>query len=284
MSHEGERGALLRVLVTSEKDLASLTIRKILIDEFGFSETGDTFDGNPVWARDGNTKLVTSARDLIFTNHLDDHFDSEAYIFCSRHRSKSGRPALLTHSTGNLGSEARFGGDPSELSISTASLVSRALESLQLARENYNLAEFDVSMEATHHGPTSMDTPLVFIELGSDETCWKHKGGAKAVANAAVDCSSEQFSKRASIGIGGTHYVSKFNKMVLRGEAIFGHMAPKYALENMTEDVAKQMINRCHETIESAIIDWKGTNSSQRDNVLPLLEKLDIEVIRARNV
>jgi len=274
----------LRVLVTSEKDIASLTIRKILIDEFGFKETGNTFDGNPVWAMNRDTKLVTSARDLILTNHLDEHFDAEAYIFCSRHRSKSGKPALLTHSTGNLGSEARYGGDPSSLSISTASLVSKALESLHLARDHYNLAEFDVSMEATHHGPTSMNTPLVFIELGSDETYWKHKGGAKAVANAAIDCSNERFSKTASIGIGGTHYVSKFNKMVLRGEAIFGHMAPKYALENMTENVAKQMIDRSHESIESAIIDWKGTNSSQRDNILPLLEKLDIEVIRAREV
>ncbi len=274
----------MRVLVTSEKDIASLTIRKILIDEFGFSETGGTFDGNPVWAMNRDTKLVTSARDLILTNHLDAHFDAEAYIFCSRHRSKSGKPALLTHSTGNLGSEARYGGDPLSLSISAASLVSKALRSLQLAREHYNLAEFDVSMEATHHGPTSMNTPLVFIELGSDETYWKHKGGAKAVANAAIDCSNERFSKTASIGIGGTHYVSKFNKMVLGGEAIFGHMAPKYALENMTEKVAERMIDRSCESIESAIIDWKGTNSSQRDNILPLLEKLDVEVIRARDV
>ncbi|TFG14838.1 hypothetical protein EU537_02550 [Candidatus Thorarchaeota archaeon] len=284
MSHEGERGAFLRVLVTSEKDIASLTIRKILIEEFGFEETGETFDSNPIWAMNKHTKLVTSARDLILTNHLDKHFEAEAYIFCSRHRSKSGKPALLTHSTGNLGSEARFGGEPSTLSISAASLVSRALKSLNDAQEDNDLAEFDVSMEATHHGPTSMSTPLVFVELGSDETYWKHRGGASAVAKAAVDCSGEPFSKTASIGIGGTHYVSKFNKMVLGGEAIFGHMAPKYALENMTEEVAKQMIGRSLETIESAIIDWKGTKSSQRNNILPLLEKFDIEIIRARDV
>ncbi|TFF92427.1 hypothetical protein EU545_00930 [Candidatus Thorarchaeota archaeon] len=271
---------VLRILVTSEQDLASQTIKAALIEEYDFIETEHTFDGHPVLAHGDSIWLVTSSRDLIYSNHLEKELEAEAFIFCSRHRSKSGRPSLLVHSTGNLGDEAAFGGRPASLSVSVASLVSVALKTLFRERNERDLTDFDVSLEVTHHGPTELDTPMLFVELGSDEDYWTHEEGASVVAKAAMNCATTSISGEAVIGFGGTHYASKFNKLVLYDEYNIGHMAPKYALDGITPSVVDQMIQRSAERVRAAVVDWKGTNADQRDTFMPMLEQQGIEVIR----
>jgi D-aminoacyl-tRNA deacylase len=261
-----------------------MNIKEVLIREYDFYETKETFDGNSVFVRDDGTKLITSSKDMISTNHLEDAFSAEVFIFCSRHRAKSGKPALLVHSTGNLGPAADFGGDPFSLSISCASLVSVALKSLFKGRNEHGLDEFDVTMEATHHGPTSMNTPLLFVELGSDEVYWEHKEGARIVADAAMACALASIEEECYIGFGGTHYVSKFNKLVLHNDVRIGHIAPNYALNDIRVDVVQQMIHRSKERVTAAIIDWKGTNSEQREHLIPILDQLGLELIRAKDI
>ncbi len=274
----------MRILVTSVKDIASQTIKKVLIEDHGFSESGESFEGNPIYTLGNSVKLITTTREMIESNHLEQHFNAEVFVFCSRHKAQSGKPALLVHSTGNLGEEALFGGKPQELSVSTGSLVSVALRALLHERDSRNLEEFDVTMEVTHHGPTSLGTPLLFVELGSDEIFWRHKEGARSVAAAAMACIKEPFNEDSMIGFGGNHYASKFNRLVIEKNLRIGHIAPKHALDGLTEDVVLQMIQRSRETTKSAVIDWKGTNSQQKAHILPILEKLGLEVVRARNL
>ncbi len=272
----------MRVLVTSEKDIASQTIREVLVRDHGFSDTGESFEGNPVMARDKSALLITSSRDLVECDHLEASFDADAFIFCSRHRAQSGRPALLVHSTGNFGDEAQFGGKPRELSVSIASLVGTALRRLSQEQKERQLSEFEVSMEVTHHGPTSMKIPLLFVELGSDESQWRNREAAKAVAAAAVDCIHEPIARDAVIAFGGTHYATKFNGIVIEGRYRIGHIAPKYALDGITADVIRQMVNRAREKTVAALVDWKGTNAEHRERILPALQNLGVEIIRAK--
>ena len=140
--------------MTSEKDTASQTIKSVLIEEYGFLPTGDIFEDNPILSANESSILITTKRDMIFCDHLEDNFDTEVFIFCSRHRAESAKPALLVHSTGNLGNEALFGGNPQELSVSVPSLVSTALKRLHKEQKDRGLDDFDVSLEVTHHGPT----------------------------------------------------------------------------------------------------------------------------------
>ncbi len=277
------RTSNLRTLVTSEQDIASITIKDILLRNYGFFPTDDSFEGNPIFSNGKNAQLITTTRDMIHCDHLESHFNTEAFIFCSRHQAESAKPALLVHSTGNLGSEALFGGAPHQLSVSAPSLVSVALQRLFEIRNKTDLFEFDVSLEVTHHGPTKMKTPLVFVELGSSEEFWTHQDGAKAVAAAVMDCIDEPLSGDAVIGFGGTHYASKFNKIVLEKGYKIGHMAPKYAINDLTLDVLNQMITRSANPIVSAIIDWKGLNAENKAHILPMLEDVNIEVIRAKS-
>ncbi|MFW9846235.1 MAG: D-aminoacyl-tRNA deacylase [Candidatus Thorarchaeota archaeon] len=271
----------MRVLVTSSQDPASHTISRILQGEYGFKETEDLFEGSPMYRLDNSAIMIRTERDLIHSEHLDQHFEAEVFIYCSRHRAASGKPALLVHSTGNFGGQAEFGGNPRQLSISSASLVSAALRRLINEKSERDLDEFDVTLEVTHHGPTSMNTPLLFVELGSDERFWTHEEGARAVAAAVMDCVREPIASEAAIGFGGTHYASKFNKLVLERDIKIGHIAPKYALNDITADVVSQMINRSMEPITQAIIDWKGTNQQNKAVLFPIFEELGLEMVRA---
>jgi len=273
----------VRVLVTSEKDIASQTIKTVLIEEYGFLPTDDNFEDNPILACDDSTILITTTRDMIYCDHLEEFFDAEVFIFCSRHRAESAKPALLVHSTGNLGVDASFGGNPQEVSISAPGLVSVALRRLHKEREERGLDDFDISLEVTHHGPTSLNTPLVFIELGSTEEYWVHKDGAQAVAAAIMDCVEPPLEVNSVIGFGGTHYASKFNKLVLEKDYNIGHIAPKYAVNDLTLDVVKQMITRTTGNVTCAIIDWKGLNAENKAHILPILEEVGLEIVRAKH-
>ncbi len=274
----------VRVLVASTQDIASQTISRVLIEEHGFRDSGSSFEGTPVYSFGESALLVTTNRDMVLADHLEQYFEAEVFVFCSRHRAQSGRPALLVHSTGNFGADVSFGGAPEQLSVSVASLVSTALLRLKNERDQRSMEEFDVTLEVTHHGPTSMNTPMLFIELGSDESHWQNTEGAKAVAAAAMDCIRAPIENEASIGFGGTHYASKFNKLVLERNARIGHIAPKYALDDLSPPLVHQMLSRSRETVTRAIIDWKGTNAEQKGRLFPILEECDLEVIRASRV
>jgi D-aminoacyl-tRNA deacylase len=254
-----------------------------LIEEYGFLPTGNIFEENPILASGDSAILITTKRDMIYCNHLEHHFDAEVFIFCSRHKAESARPSLLVHSTGNLGSEALFGGNPQEVSVSAPSLISTALKRLVKERQERNLDEFNVSLEATHHGPTSMETPLIFVELGSTEEYWTHKEGARAVAAAIMDCVNEPLGEESVIGFGGSHYASKFNKLVLEKGYKIGHIAPKYALNDLTLDVVNQMVSRTTGNVSRAIIDWKGTNAENKAHIFPIIEAAGLEIIRDKD-
>lgn len=273
----------MRVLVTSKKDIASQTIKRIFIEDYGFAPTGESFEGSPILAREKSAILITTERDMIYCEHLEAAFEAEAFIFCSRHRAESGKPALLVHSTGNFSHEAAFGGNPRELSVSAPSLVSAALKRLFSEREERNLHNFDVTLEVTHHGPTSMNSPLVFVELGSTEEYWVHPEGARAVSAAIFECINEPLECEGVIGFGGTHYASKFNRLVLEKGYKIGHMAPKYVLNDLNPEVIKQMMNRSRAKTRQAIIDWKGMNAENKEYVFPLLEDAGLEIVRDKD-
>jgi D-aminoacyl-tRNA deacylase len=273
----------MRVLVTSVKDIASQTIKRILIEDYGFTPSDEEFEASQIYELGEDLKLITAQNDMINCGHLEGAFDPEVFIFCSRHRSESKKPALLVHSTGNYTADASFGGNPQELSVSAPTLVSTALKTLYRERNQRTLDEFDVSLEVTHHGPTSMKTPLVFIELGSSEEYWRHHEGACAVASAIMDCVDVPLTGEGAIGFGGTHYASKFNKLVLERGYNMGHMAPKYAVNKLTPDLIRQMKDRSASTITKAILDWKGTNSENKKHLLPLLEEAGLEVVRDKD-
>ena len=117
--------------------------------------------------------------------------------FASRHAGETG--ALLTaHHTGNFG-PAEFGGEDRALARAAPNAHSRVLAAFrQHAPEDY-----EVGTECTHHGPTDLTVPSLFVELGSGERQWQDPEGARAVAKSILDLRGVDPDRPAEGGVGG---------------------------------------------------------------------------------
>jgi D-aminoacyl-tRNA deacylase len=269
-------------IIVPKQDLAANTIWKMLENNSYFKESNERFDQNPVYEylqAPNEIKLVHSNKDGVESNHLDRFIDADFFIFASRHRAASGTPALLIHPTGNW-FKVTLGGNEKELAYTSGLVLKQGLENLQSKREEYNLYNFKVDLEVTHHGPTELKTPLIFMELGSNEENWKDETAALAVGEAIIRTAenfleNKNFSGDCFIGVGGNHYAYRFHKYILENENAFvSHIVAKHSLDNLSENILSQAFTKSIESPTTALIDKKGARSEQRKNVISLLSKL----------
>jgi D-aminoacyl-tRNA deacylase len=102
-------------------------------------------------------------------------------VFVSRHAGDTG--ALLTaHFTGNFG-PADYGGEAD----SFARACPGAQKAVVAALADHAPEDYQVGIECTHHGPTAVGPPSMFVELGSGESQWEDPEGARAVAQAVLN-------------------------------------------------------------------------------------------------
>jgi len=251
----------LKLLVYSKADPAGINISSHLLCELPFKEV-------PL-----GSSLAHSHEDFYLIG-LDSPLISMSmpvpkaeWVIClSKHKSESGIRCLTVHTPGNLCNHADFGGRPKEVAISNPCLQTRLLQELQRASNMLGL-DVPVSVEATHHGPTSLLAPITFIEIGSDEKAWKDDLLGRAVAKAVSNSikSSPKFGECA-IGVGGGHYSEKFTNLMLNEDAIIGHIIPKYAMnEGMDLGMIKVCIERTLGKCSKAYVDWKGTPSKYKE-------------------
>ena len=263
------------LLVASNKDVASVNIKKQILSQYIFQETVEVFQENPVYTADVNGKdliFVTLNEESVKAQDLPERFpNAELIVFISRHSSQSGKPTLSVHPPGNFGS-AELGGLPKTLSVSPASAMQTALKAFIHYKEALNL-DYEVSFEGTHHGP-SLNVPTMFVELGSSPEQWGDLRAAEAVAHTAMTVIANFTASTTSavLGIGGTHYNQKFTTMALVGEAAFGHMIPNYAVSCVDVEMVRQCVEKTLEKVPLAILDWKGIKSEDKSNLVAALE------------
>jgi D-aminoacyl-tRNA deacylase len=154
------------------------------------------------------------------------------------------------------------------------------LELLKNPREGY-----EVTMEATHHGPFS-ERSCLFVEVGSTEEEWNDEQNGKIIAHAvlhALQHYSEHHHKEEkptmAIGIGGPHYCSNFNKLSQRKNYAFSHICPKHHLADLDHDMLEQAIEKNTEKIQSIVLDWKGLGQ-EKQKILDLAHKTGLKVER----
>jgi D-aminoacyl-tRNA deacylase len=269
-------GASMILLVHSNRDIAGINIANHILQNYPFTQTSQTYQQNPIYTAEINRKQVTYItleQESIAAQILPQDFpNAELIVFLSRHSSQSGTPTLSVHTPGNLAA-ADLGGLPRTVSVAPANAMATALKTLNRLKQELSL-NYEVSYECTHHGP-SLQVPTMFVELGSSETQWRDQTAAAVVAQAAKEAVAnyENATGKAVLGIGGTHYNRKFTQMALDGEAVFGHMIPKYAIPRVDAEILQQCIKRTHEPVDSVILDWKGIKSEDKPNLLTALQK-----------
>ncbi len=160
---------------------------------------------------------------------VDSEFpDCDLLVFASRHRGETG-PLLSVHPTGNLG-PAEYGGTDGSLARTSPNAIAAALGAL----DRHAPAPYDTGLEGTHHGPSELSTPAIFVELGSGPDQWDDPAGARAVASAILDLRGvEPDTDRAIVGFGGGHYVPRFERIVRETDWAVGHIAVDWALAAM---------------------------------------------------
>ena len=275
------------VIVVPEPDLAANTIWLTLERNSYFKETDVIFDNHPVYEFESNPKdikLIHSKKDGVESNHLDQNLDAELYIFASRHRAASGTPALLIHPTGNW-SKITLGGNENELSYTSAWALKEGLLELKEKKDEYNLEEFKVDLEVTHHGPTNLRTPLIYMELGSSEKHWKNEEAALVVGESIINTAMKfakksDFKKKCFVGFGGNHYAYRFHKHIMENEeAYISHIAAKHTLDSLTKERILEAFQKTLEKPNIALIDKKGATSPQRKKIIEILDEIEKEYI-----
>ncbi len=270
------------LVVASNKDIASLNVRKQILANYPFNETEKKFQENKAYtcrlSKDKDVRLVTLNHESVYAQDLTMHFtELKLVAFISRHSSISGKPTLSVHTPGNLG-EAVLGGSQKHVSVSPANAMRDVLKTMAKMRDEAHL-EFEVSYESTHHGP-SLNAPTLFAELGSSPAQWNDSEAAKVVAQATMDAISKfgSTSAEAVLGIGGPHYNSKFTKIALEKNVAFGHMIPKHAVPQIDSETLQQCIKKTLENVECAFLDWKGIRSEDKPRLLELLYEASIPI------
>lgn len=232
-----------------------------------------------MWALENDAQLIEISVPPVQAEDLQ--IESDYLIFACRHSGASGKPSLTVHTTGNWGAATLVGGRPREVSYPQASAMKHAFLALhKLVPPNY-----EVAMEATHHGPTSILSPMFFIELGSGTEQWRDPVGAKAVADAivmAVSAERESQYTRIAFGIGGGHYCPYFTKIERESEWAFAHILPDYAFDDADEAILTQALEKSG--AELIVIDWKGLISSQRERAIKFAEGAGVEWQKAEDV
>ena len=237
----------MNLIIASESDIASINLRDRLLEMSNWKKNG-FFDKKEMWVLTKDygdfckkgTHLITIEELHIYAEEIDKKWEEQNdkkidnIIFLSKHKAASGRPSLTVHPIGNWGS-ADYGGKKGRISGAAPEWMTGLLLNI---REN-RIDGYDVCFEATHHGPL-LETPTMFLEIGSSETEWVKKEPAEALIKSLLNL------KRANgtnvIGIGGGHYAPRFTEAAFSHEVCFGHMVANYGVNVLTSDLVERAI------------------------------------------
>lgn len=224
-------------------------------------------NGFPAWRFEGFNLVEISSWTVQF--HDADLFEKDLVVFLSRHAAASGRPCFTCHVTGNFGpANLDMGGRDGTLSRASAHWLKRFYLALQERTGN-------ASLEATHHGP-ALETPSLFVEIGSEENQWKKPENGVALAESVLAALSRNDEGKAALCFGGAHYCSAFTPLLDDGWAL-SHVASKHSVGFLTKGLVKQAVEKTVEPIEKVFLDWKGLPAEKKKEIPAWCEELGLE-------
>ncbi len=266
-------------LLCSTTDKASVNIKENLLGLYAFKETGKKYDNYPIFKL-GDVTLYTT--DVLHVNNenVDEKLPEKPdfIIFLSKHKAKSGIPSLTVHTTGNWG-KAVSGGKERKLCIAPANMLRFALFTLrEFAKE---LKDFEVIQEVTHHGPY-LETPVMFIEIGSDENHWGNEEAGRIIAKTIMHVLAvELIECKPAFGIGGLHHSPNFTRYMEKETVAFGHICPKHMLEFLDEEMVKYALQRFAEKDVGVYVDWKSVGP-YKEKIKNIMNNLGIEFVQIK--
>ncbi|WP_410808103.1 D-aminoacyl-tRNA deacylase [Methanohalobium sp.] len=206
-------------------------------------------------------------------------FTSTLLIFASKHRSKDERRLLTTHFTGNTGT-ADYGGNPHKLAVTAPYAMRSILTNIKKLSENM---DYEVSLEATHHGPSELITPSVYVEIGSTENQWVDPEPGRIIADAILSVEPNNCAQcPVALGFGGGHYAKRQSKLLFETNITFGHIFPDYQLEDVDINIVKQAIDKSNP--DFVYFDRKSMSTRERNRIMDIVESLGMDILRESDI
>ena len=257
----------MQLLVAYQSDPAGSNMATYMTKDM--DKEGDIFHGK-------NFDLIMIPTPAISADWIEEKYQYDGYVFLSKHASESGVLALTCHSTGNF-SDAQFGGFPRQVAIPHPHLQKSYMQHLWKKKDNFS--RFEITIEATHHGPTALNKPTIFIEIGTTQKEWTDKKLCESVAQIVMEeMSKEPPKQEVAICFGGTHYPKKFNKELIEGRFALGTVMPKHALDSLDDELFSHILSRNKEA-KFALIDWSILGKNKQ-KVIDLVQATDLEMIK----
>nr|GLL32110.1 D-aminoacyl-tRNA deacylase-like [Ipomoea trifida] len=200
----------------------------------------------------GHLRLLQHDKGIVEEDDLDLRWEKattepvDEVIFLSKHTAVSNRPALTIHPIGvphlKEGDVPPQGGRPGWAAPPNPRMGPWLILLKKIAQSHNLLPEFEITMEATHHGPVTTK-PTMFIEIGSTEEYWKRQDAARVVAlliweghglgeGSAIgtwdSCTTPK--NKVLLGLGGGHYVPRHMDIIQKDGCWVGHLLSGYAL------------------------------------------------------
>ncbi|MFP4559500.1 MAG: D-aminoacyl-tRNA deacylase [Archaeoglobaceae archaeon] len=271
----------MHLIVCSKKDDASQNIKSHLL---GILKPEEKELKECTFYDAGDIGIAEIEDRLIYTDGLDAKLKKEIefdeILFASRHSSKDERKIFSTHVSGNVNT-ADFGGVP--YSLARPAPVRMKNYVLALSKKLDRKPEFDFTMEVTHHGPSEIDTPSAFYEIGSTENEWNDREAGRIVAESLIESiKNGRDNWHIAVGVGGTHYAPRQTEIMLETTFTFGHNFAKYTFEGLNEEIVKEAVIITE--ADYIVIDEKSIKSSVKKLVNGVADDLGIEVLKSKKV
>lgn len=219
---------------------------------------------------------IKTGERLIHADHIDRDVDAELILFLSRHASVRPVPLLTVHVTGNIAG-AELGGLPGRLPPACPVMMKAVLVSLA----DHAPPGYGVSYEMTHHGPTELETPSFFVEVGSTEKEWNDEVATRAAARAILSARPEP-DQVPLIGFGGTHYSPRQTEIALKSRAAFGHMIPSRQAGSISPGLVSRMA--VSSGAVAAYIDRKSFKADELASITALVRKAGLPVVTGSEI
>ncbi|MFB6110649.1 MAG: D-aminoacyl-tRNA deacylase [Halodesulfurarchaeum sp.] len=258
-------------IVSSRADQASMTITEQLRDLVEWTEIEEG------GYRHGDFELRVFDQLHLELDRVAEAFDDPEYVVvASKHSGDSG-PLLSAHFTGNF-EAADYGGAPRSVSEPAPGALKHVLGELDANAP----AGYDVSMECTHHGPTDLGAPGLFVELGSGPEQWADSSGGRAIAEAILALEGvPPWADRTFVAFGGNHYAPQPTRVLLETDAAIGHVAADWSLDELGDPAEhRDLIEALFEKSDATAALFDGAHPAVR----AVVESLGYEVVSETRV
>ncbi|XP_024197137.1 D-aminoacyl-tRNA deacylase isoform X2 [Rosa chinensis] len=286
---------MVKLIVATTTDPASVNPANALLSKPGWSPTPSLLQEDMKSFANGAVRVLVHNRSIIEEDDLDARWEQatgehvDELIFLSKHKAASSRPALTVHPIGvphlRNGDVLPQGGKPGWAAPPNPRIGPWLRLLKRIAQDRNLVPEFEVTLEATHHGPIT-DTPAMFLEIGSTDDCWKRQDAAEVMALLVWE----------GLGLGGGAAVGNWNG---KDDVWVGHLISGYSLpmedpsqsktETNTKDIGgtwKQSIKVAFEATQSAFpggeivahLDHKSFKSWQKNAITSFLEEQNITI------